>query len=54
MVGRYHIPAVAVACSEYPGEIPEANHMETIRNGRKTGGADSNITCIVLYLHMCL
>lgn len=27
---RYHIPTVAVACFEYPGEIPEADHMEMI------------------------
>ena len=30
---RYHIPTVEVACSEYPGEIPEADHMETIGDG---------------------
>lgn len=34
---RYHIPTVAVACSEYPGEIPEADHMETIGDRQETG-----------------
>lgn len=36
-VVRYHIPAAAVACSEYPGEIPEADHMVTIEDRLKIG-----------------
>lgn len=36
---RYRVSTAAVACSEYPGEIPEADRTGTIRDRRKTGRA---------------
>ena len=50
-VVRYHIPAVAVACSEYPGEIPEVDHMVTIEDRLQIG---TTWSILLNYILQCI